>query len=331
MKANKNLLIIGGMVLLTIIAFLLIGYFSGPSGSRTDADVIQELTQELEDLESSLLEVEVVLTEVDRDLGQKKDLLDQKYDEINFLTQKLEELEKQGNVDKATIRDLKQKLDEAKGKLYDASQIEVYKKEIDLLVIDNSTTTRRIDSMVLLMERYDSVFIVINQETQTVRQQLADCGGRTNTTQTNTDPIPTTNPEDNWKGFRATNFRFYRNNDNTPASTQIKGEGLEKLKIQFDIEGKDVANGDKDIYLVFENFLTRETFFSKNTKGGNFTFNGVSKVSSAKSILKYNGSNSVLSIQLEQDEDGQFKTGAYNVSVYCQGELIGQRKNISIY
>ncbi|MDX2248143.1 MAG: hypothetical protein SF052_15265 [Bacteroidia bacterium] len=331
MKANKNLLIIGGMVLLTIIAFLLISYFSGPSGGKTDAEVVQELTREIEDLESSLLEVEVVLTEVDRDLGQKKELLDQKYDEINFLTQKLEELEKAGNVDKATIRDLKQKLAEAKNKLYDASQIEVYKKEIDLLVIDNSVSTRRVDSMKLLMERYDSVFIVLNQETQAVQQQLADCGGRTNTNQTNTDPVPTTNPADDWKGFRADNFRFYRNNDNTPAGTSIKGEELEKLKIQFDVEGKEIPNGEKDVYIVFENFLKNETFFSKNTKGGNFTYNGMPKVASAKAILKYNGNKVTMSIQLLQDEEGQFKSGAYNVLVYCEGEMIGQKKNISIY
>ncbi|MEZ4824878.1 MAG: hypothetical protein R3C61_01080 [Bacteroidia bacterium] len=223
------------MVLLTIIAFLLISYFSGPSG-KTDAEIVKELTGEIEDLESSILEVEVVLTEVDRDLGQKKALLDQKYDEINFLTQKIEELEKQGKVDQATIRDLKQKLNEAKGKLYDASQVEIYKKEIDLLVIDNSVQTRVVDSIKLLMERYDSVFIVMNQETQTIRQELADCGGKNNTTTTQTDPQ--INPEDNWKGFRATNFRFYRNNENTPAGTQIKGESLEKLKSSLMLKEK---------------------------------------------------------------------------------------------
>lgn len=329
MKANKNLLIIGGMILLTIIAFLLISYFSGPSGGRPDAEVIQELTEEIQDLESSLLEVEVILQEVGTDLDQKKALLDEKYDVINSLTEKLEELRKQGNVDKQTIQNLQQRIADAKNKLFDATQIEAYKKEIDLLVTDVSITTRIIDSMKILMERYDSTFSELHRENAEYRVQLADCG---TVVEPVTEPVIETNPGEDWTGFKADNFRLFKNNETSPSGFQIKGSELEKLKIQFNVEGNNVGKGERDVFVVFENFLTKETFFSSKTKGGNFQLsNGVSKLASAKAILKYNGNKETISVQLLQDEEGQFKTGAFNAVVYCDGEMIGIKKNISIY
>ena len=329
MKANKNLLIIGGMILLTIIAFLLISYFSGPSGGRPDAEVIQELTEEISDLESSLLEVEVILQEVGGDLDQKKTLLDEKYDEINILTEKLEELRKEGKVDKQTIQNLQQRIADAKNKLFDASQIEAYKKEIDLLVIDNSKVTRMVDSMKILMERYDSTFSALHQENAEYRVQLADCG---TVVEPITEPVIETNSGEDWTGFRASNFNIFKNNETSPTGNMVKGSDLEKLKIQFSVEGNNVDKGERNVFVVFENFLTKETFFSRNTKGGNFQLsNGTSKLASAKAVLKYNGNKETISVQLLQDEEGQFKTGAFNAVVYCDGEMIGMKKNISIY
>ncbi|MEM9986127.1 MAG: hypothetical protein AAF804_13625, partial [Bacteroidota bacterium] len=114
-KINRNYLVIGGLALATILAMVLIRVFDpGSSSGPETSPIVEELSTEILDLESSILELELVYTEKDRELDNMIEIVDQKNDRLQAMEQRIDELEREGKVDKSTIRRLRNSLEKAK-------------------------------------------------------------------------------------------------------------------------------------------------------------------------------------------------------------------------
>ena len=330
MKMNKNVMIIGGMVLATIIAFLLINFLSGSKGTDT-RETINELTNEISELESDILDLEVVMQDIDKELDQKKRLLDEKYDMINVLTDKVDELEREGKVDKSTIRKLRQQLQEAKNRVADASQIEEYKKEIDQLVADNAGLTRNSDDNEIALKQMDSLNQELQNQIAALAQQVVDCGTQNAVVRAASDD-QNQNQDDNQNqdnteaerlpGFTVENVVFYRNNGRK-STRLISRKGLEEITINFKLVGYKIPNtGVKDIYVVMQNAVTKKVFQSTKNRSKSFNVGGEQTPYTALAQGNYQGID--LSVSRPIYADSQIEAGTYYVYFYYEGKLLNK-------
>jgi len=182
---RKNTMIIAGMVVLTILAFLLINFFSGQGTDpgETAGPSKQALIEEIEELESSIVELEVVFQTLTIEEDMSKELLEikreeiQKFDQrvqeqrrkIEDLEAKLAEARRRGDVDKSIIDKLQAQIDEAKANVTKLDD-DFTKQEIEFLYMENRKLTAWNDSLERL--KPDSLTLLLGD----LRAQLDDCG-----------------------------------------------------------------------------------------------------------------------------------------------------------
>ncbi len=182
---RKNTMIIAGMVVLTILAFLLINFFSGPGTDpgETAGPSKQALIEEIEELESSIVELEVVFTELNINQDMNESLLEEKRDEIKRFDQmveeqkrkiedlqaKLAEARRRGDVDQETIENLQAQIEEAQATVQKIDN-EFTQQEIEFLYMENRKLTATVDSLERM--KPDSLLELLGD----VRAQLNDCG-----------------------------------------------------------------------------------------------------------------------------------------------------------
>lgn len=179
-------MIIAGMVLLTILAFLLINFFSDPGanpGGDNAGTSKQALIEEIEELESSIVELEVVFQTIQFEDDMSKELLEEKRDEIRSFDQKVKEQRKKiddlqakvdaakrrGDVDKETIAKLQASIDKAEEKQIKLEN-DFTKQEIEFLYMENRKLTAFNDSLQRL--KPDSLMLLLGD----LKAQLRDCG-----------------------------------------------------------------------------------------------------------------------------------------------------------
>lgn len=311
-KPNRNTLIIGGLLVLTIIAFLLIHFFGNTGPTSTGNAQADAILEEIIELESAMLEMGLVSDQQTNALDQAERLLEEKYLEINALTDRVEELERQGIVDKSVIQQLRGQIAEAKGQLLDQ-----YKQEIDVLVIDNSRMTRLIDSVTVLVETNDSMMEAIVTENITLSQQVEECQSSP------AGPAPSEKI-----GLFAENVTI----SGRPNSNSAFEEGglfpmstLESIKVNFNLVGYgEVISGLKSLHLVLKNGQG-ETVQNPGSSGI-WVSDGESRAFSMKIQAEYQGVAQQLSQVFNPGENKKFKSGAHVLEIYLGSEKIGEKR-----
>lgn len=310
-KPNRNTLIIGGLLVLTIIAFLLIHFFGNSGPTSTGNEQADAILEEIIELESAMLEMGLVSDQQSNALDQAERLLEEKYLEINALTDRVEELERQGTVDKSVIQRLRGQISEAKGQLLDQ-----YKQEIDVLVIDNSRMTRLIDSVTVMVETNDSMMEAIVTENITLSQQVEECEKGP------VGPAPTVK-----KGLYAENITISgRSNASSAFEEQMtfKTGKLEELKVSFNLVGYgEVASGQRSLHLVLKN--GRGETVQNPASSGAWIADGQSRAFSMKIVAEYQGVPQQHTQVFNPGEGKKFNVGGHRLEVYLGSEKIGEK------
>lgn len=337
-KINKNFLIIGAMVLATVLAFLLISIFS-KNNPAVNPGVVTEaaLKEEILQLESNLLELELVFSEKDDQVENFETLLDEKYVELDNMSQKvstleeqIERLEREGKTDKRTIRELRERLSDARGKL-----VETYKAEIDLLVFDLGTLTRTQDSLKDVATKKQSAF-------DSLKNVYDDCQATAGMAVTSpSPPIETPTPAsvtERPAGFYASNFRFRavdQKGGSAMKRNSIQKKKTTKLFVEFDFEGIDMSSGSRTVHIVLK--PTRgdgPTIYNAGTQnsGRKFTSNGRELISTLEVQSNFQGNTMRVQGEFNAGESiKNAKGGPYTVFVYLmkspnEAEIIGSEK-----
>lgn len=311
-KPNRNTLIIGGLLVLTIIAFLLIHFFGDNGPSSTGNEQADAIMEEIIELESAMLEMGLVSDQQSNALGQAERLLEEKYLEINALTERVEKLERQGGVDKSVIQRLRGQISEAKGQLLDQ-----FKQEIDVLVIDNSRMTRLIDSVTITVETNDSMMEAIVTENITLTQQVEECQ--------NGPEGP--EPADKLGLFAENVIISGRSNANSPFEEGglFASSTLESIKVSFNLVGYgDVPSGLKSLHLVLKNGQGETV--QNPASSGTWVADGQSKSFSMKIQAEYQGLSQQLSQVFNPGENKEFKNGAHVLEIYLGADKIGEKR-----
>ncbi|GAB4410918.1 MAG: hypothetical protein OHK0039_15680 [Bacteroidia bacterium] len=313
-NVNRNYLILGGLALLTILAFLLINHFSG-SGNPTQTPTYQNLSEEIFELESSLLELEAVVQDKEMQTGDLTQLLQEKYDQITFMEQRIEELEREGKLDKATIDDLRRRLNNFK----ETTQLyERYKLEINELVIENNRLVRIVDTVVPNLE-----------------QALVDCqdGKVIDPALLNNTPR-TEEPTETVAILKAENFAFKAKANgkqvdfsSATSTPRVKSKDLKTLDVCFDLAGNSLVKSFEElVYLRIED-PDGEAYKHDKGKSNLILINGIQGLYTTSAIANYQQGRTLKQcIEVTLENQADFKPGFQTVKVIYGGKIIGQTK-----
>lgn len=316
-KSNqrRNIVILLALVLLSVLAFFGIRYFNPDTPPSERFEVTYEsLTDEIESLEASIIELEVVTSQKDSELELKNRLLDEKYDELTSLAQKIEQLEREGKTSKEEIAKLRNNLSELRGKILDE-----YKVQIDLLITDNSYLSRAIDSTNLQMARADSIALAMTNEANRAQKMLEDCMGASSMSGRNMPALPT-EPILEAVNIRVTDVGGTK----VDASNRIGAN--ERIRIRFDLKGNElVPSGEKQIYIVIKN-PQGETYVNPTIGegSGNFSAQGKARPYSQLAKVQFQtGTNPSATVEFEPGAGEEYLFGNQTIELYYQGKAIG--------
>lgn len=267
-------MIIAGMVVLTILAFLLINFFSG-SGTdpgETAGPSKQALIEEIEELESSIVELEVVFQTLTIEEDMSKELLEikreeiQKFDQkvqeqrrkIEDLEAKLAEARRRGDVDKETIDKLQSQIEEAKTNIKTLDD-NFTKQEIEFLYMENRKLTATVDSLERM--KPDSLLALLGD----VRAQLNDCGtaspilterGEEVDAEDLDKKIDLLNDQETSKAVIILKNFTKKKGTSTITGASYPAKDLEKLFVQYQIGNNEIEEFfvGTQMYLVVEDF-----------------------------------------------------------------------------
>lgn len=319
---NRNYIILGGLGLATIVAFLLINYFSGSGSGRSSKVTVDELNTEILQLESSLLELEVVMEAGNTETQNLKTLLDEKYDQITFMEQEIERMEREGKADKALIRTLRGKVNRARTQI-----IERYKLQINELVKDNSDLVQTIDSVSLTDFRRDSIY---QAKFDSLRILLANCSEPSNRSET------VSQPEDAVPILTASNFQFAsqasEGGKKKPFRGNVRVKNLHSLDIEFTLKGNHlVPNSAKVIHLILQDPEGKAYSNVDLGHGGNFMVNGRETVYTQKAIVEYKKDQpNEVNVEFTFENKKEIKKGRHIIKVFYDGIEIGQSRLLFI-
>ncbi|MEM7373601.1 MAG: hypothetical protein AAF587_33565 [Bacteroidota bacterium] len=312
---NRNYIILGGLGLATVIAFLLINYFSGSGSGRSSKVTVDELNTEILQLESSLLELEVVMETGNTENQTLKTLLDQKYDQITFMEQEIERLEREGKADDALIRTLRNKVSKARTEI-----VERYKLQINELVKDNSDLVQTIDSVSLTEFQRDSMYQV---KFDSLRIALEDCASPQSRSEEATKP-EALRPILKAKLF---NFKSQTSEDakKKPFRGRVRAKNLHTIDIGFTLEGNElVPNSTKYVYILLQDPDGKTYSNIREGFGGEFMLNGRQIVYSLKAIIEYkHGQPNLSNTEFTFESKKDVKKGTHILKVYHEETVIG--------
>lgn len=313
-KINRNYLIIGGLALATVLALVTIQVFDlgNNSPSPEDSQLEEELGQEILELESSILELELVYQEKDRELDQMLELVEQKNDRLQAMEQRLDELEREGRLDKATIARLRKEIERAK-RLTESQQ------KINILVREQNTMTRVLDSVKQTLFKRDSSLRI-------AEARLMDCGGDATTERglENLEPL-----------FWAEDIRVY----NVVNANREKKEEIERdidqekvgsLEICLNLKGNAaVQQLGGMIYMIIRSPGNKALI---NYQGGSRSVVLQGKDVAVSAVVNLTETNSsTADVCFDFTPDGQLPWGKNNIEFYYQDQRLSGGKSIVVY
>lgn len=338
MKLNKHVFLVGTMLLSTLFAFFIIDLFSKNQGSLEDAlHTETALKKEIIQLESRLIEFQDTYYIKDQQLELTETLLEQKYSELDFMTQKAQNLEKaivqleeKGTADRRTILEMKAQLADVKNNL-----IASYKSDISNLVVDLTDMIQQEDSLKSENE-------AIAQRLQQTQKQFQDCLNGSTTT------VPTTGVGTDQKpadriGFYTENVRVLCYNKSGALvgvrRNFVDSKKIERLNVSFDFDagspppGENSLLGIQKLYFHMQHAKADVSIVNpaQSQSGETFLFKGKKLSSTFSAIANYQGNRLRVEAEYVIGESlNDVPKGKYLISIYRQNnqgesELIGSQ------
>ncbi|MEL6695315.1 MAG: hypothetical protein AAFP89_03700 [Bacteroidota bacterium] len=315
---NRNYLILIGLGVATILALVLINAFSG-SGTD-DVQLQQQLDdylQEIETLESEVLETSVINEYTINELNSLKGLLEEKYTQLNFYEQKIKDLEKSGVQNETEISNLKQKLVEYRQRLSGAT-IKLLRTEIDVLVEDYTDLTKATDSIVLNRQRSDSTIFALRRQLRNSESDFKDCMDAKGL------EVPT-NPQRPQLNASITGLQMINSKTGQAGDKRLKRietANMNKFKVYFDLTGEFIDSGSKTLYLVVRH---NDGKYYRSIRSRDIEVEGKTVTYVSDAIVEYkSGVKNEVAMEFELPEGVEVKKGGANFFIVYKGEFIEQ-------
>lgn len=317
--ANSNtiriLLVLAGLLFISGIGYLGVEYFKSKTVEEQKDELIGDLSTEVNQLEASVLELEVLFDDVNVEVAAKDAMLRQSYDQISFLEKEVKEkeqeiirLKKEGKLSKEQIALLESQLSNAKTKITQAKSevLDRYAKELRAERQNSRELQAVLDSVQKLAQ--------IQQEQITAIQE-----GMKN------QPAPIVDPLGSVRPLRAENFKFQGLDRNGKTGSDINAKKMKALRVQFEIlDEPEARTGLHQLYMVIRDpngfVLTNRA----ENYGGTMRVGNQSKDYSQSASIDYRRRRLPIKMDYKPSSSEPFQGGVYEIQIYSDDRIIGQ-------
>ncbi|RMG16867.1 MAG: hypothetical protein D6730_24670 [Bacteroidetes bacterium] len=310
---NRNtrliILIIMGLMLLTVMGFMVIRFVASEGQKEKDEELISQLTQQLEEVNSNMIEISVLFDEKDMQVEEAERLLVQKLEQINYMEKELDRLRREGKISKERIRQLELELENARNKL----RLKQRELELKREQQKNEELTALLDSLSdgVSIEQFQQ----IQKENERLQEEVDRYRGRVGELEEVSKSV---------LSLRAGDFYF----NNVRGGTREKGlefeaKSLDRIEVCFTVFKNSLTEpGPKELYLIIQRpdgkIMDNLAGYSQQVR-----IKGSLRIVSAYTSIEYNRQDTPVCIDFKPGASQEFLPGRNVVQIYCNGELIG--------
>ncbi|RMG23542.1 MAG: hypothetical protein D6730_14255 [Bacteroidetes bacterium] len=301
-NTSRIILVVVGILVLSALAYFGIKYFAAKAENEQNIAKIEDLKNEMMELEEKILDFQSTLEDKNMEIADKDKLLEEKERQIQDYIDRLAVAKKQGRTKDKRIQELEARVQSLQ------RYVESYKTQIAELEAQNQELSIQVDTL----------------RTQTTRlraenRDLAATNESTSKQLEETIKIASV--------LKAREFSFYQVNKRgkEKAGTEFRRGQLKEIKVCFNLQENLIADpGEREVYVVLENPDGSPNANFTDGYSGKFTFEDQEKVYSAKVTVNYNRLEQQVCVPFKIADENKFEKGPQYVSVYSDGNLIGQ-------
>jgi predicted nucleic acid-binding Zn-ribbon protein len=296
-NTGRIILVITGILVLTALAYFATRYFTTKE-QLVQSDVqIKELITEIEEKEGEIVNLQTQIDDQATDLQEKDRLLDEQLAQIGQLERKLSSFRGSPTL-REKVKNLESRISLMR------TQVNNYQETITRL---EQRVQQQSDTIAQVLEENDQQAATINELEETTAQQ-----------QTRLERAAV---------LQAADFDFFRvkKSGKEVEDKDFRRLFLREMKVCFDIlKNNEAQAGPRELFLVIEQ--PDGTALTNEAAGlsGQFRHNGVDRSYSARAQITYSLTTQQVCIPFSIADGEKFEKGEHYVSVYTEGELIGQ-------
>lgn len=311
---NRNtrlvILVIVGLLLFTLMGFMVVKFVVSEEGRAEDERVITDLNQKIDEMEASMVEIGVLFDDQGIQVEEADRLLREKSEQLSLMEKEIERLRREGNVSKTRIRQLELELENARNRLalqQKSVDFERVSQERDELQARMDSLAAGSESLQELEETKRKYQALLKDNIQ-LREELADLR-----------PM-----KDAIGELRAENFSFINIKGNKRTrGLEFDAKGMDEIEVCFTLlKNSIIEPGIKTVYVMIQRpdgvVMTNWSGYSDRAK-----VDGFYKDFSAHSTVPYERTDKNVCIAFKQSAAQEFMPGRNVIRVFCEGKFIG--------
>lgn len=305
-EASKNtsriILVVVGILVLSALAYFGIKYFTEKAENEAKSAKIEDLNNEMMELEEKILDFQSTLENKNMEIADKDKLLEEKEQQIQDYIDRLSAAKSQGRGNQKRIQELENRVQSLQ------RYVESYKTQIAELETQNEELTIQVDTL--------------QNRTTKLREENEDL---ITTNETTAKQLEETIRIASVMKAREFSFAQVNKRGKEKFDTEFRRGQLKEVKICFNLQENLISDpGDRDIYIVLENPDGTPNANFTDGHSGKFTFEDQEKIYSVKTTVNYNRLEQEVCVPYKIADENKFEKGPQYVSVYSEGNLIGQ-------
>ncbi len=301
-NTSRIILVIVGILVLSALAYFGIKYFTEKAENEKNIVQIENLENEILELEEQNLDFQATLDDKNIELAEKEQELSQKQDQIQKYINQLAAAKKKGRVNQKRIAELEARASSLQ------KFVDQYKNQIEELKAENAMLTAQVDTLRtsasrLIQEKED--LVATNESTSEELEKTIKIASV----------------------LKAREFSFAQvsKKGKEKVASEFRRNQLKDLKICFNLQENLIADpGERELYIVLENPDGSPNANYDEGFSGKFTFEDQEKVYTAKTSVNYNRLALEVCVPYRMADNTKFDKGPQYVSIYNEGNLIGQ-------
>lgn len=298
-RTSRVILIIASLLVLTSLGYFAYQYFWEREENRGLVKKVDDLNEEVFELESRIYEFEVLLDDQKLDLLDKTNELNRRKRDLEALAAQLQEARNKNQGNQEEITQLEQRVERL------MRLIDQYEEEITVLEQTNEALSGEVnylqDSQSELLEENQSLLQTKDQALQELHQtqELAAV-------------------------LKTRDFTFFNVRRNREIQDSVfRRWGLLDLRVCVTlIENPLAPTGTTEVYLVYEG-PTGE-IYQPEDGGGTFEYGGQLREYTALERIDYQQTSEEVCFEFRPGDDFRYEKGPQYVSIFANGNLIGQ-------
>ena len=311
-RRSSLLLLLVGLILLSFTGYL---FWQNQEKDITTEEAqrkVMKLTQEIESLETEILEISEITDIEEEQVAFRDELLKRKYHEINQLEAKIADLKRSKKVDAKTIRQLEDKLSSIRDDF-----VSRLRNEVNDQFQRSKELEQQMDTMKIWVDTMKTWY---ENRIARLEDALRKGGGEVPSSVSQPPAEATTFTK---TVLDAVNFKFYAVSPDGGAKPGISfaSQELEKVRICFDVlESPNIPVGEYTLYVEYKNPDGTLVF---NEESDSRKVDGVNKGYSYQKTISYTGEKTQVCHEFFKPE-GNFPPGLQRVEVFMKGLPIGR-------